>query len=306
VASLGPGAGGEGAATAPEGDVEIGIGIPNSVPGATGALLLDWARAAEAAGFSSLGSIGAVSYPTYEELTVFAAAGAVTERIRFTSNVLLAPARSTAELAKQAATTDQLCGGRLTLGLGVGWRTSDFELVGRGFDDRGARFDEQLRDLQRALAGEPIAPGTREVAPPTVQRPVPVLVGGSTDRAVARAVEFGVGWTAGGMPPDAVAAMAAKVQAAWSAAGRPGRARIVALVYFGLGDTEEASRRYLVDYYTPMGADAASFIAGAALRTPDAVKGAIAAYEAAGVDELVLDPTVADLGQVDLLAQAAL
>jgi alkanesulfonate monooxygenase SsuD/methylene tetrahydromethanopterin reductase-like flavin-dependent oxidoreductase (luciferase family) len=61
-----------------------------------------------------------VSCPSYEELTVFAAAGAVTERIRFLSNILIAPARSAAELAKQAATVDQLTNGRLTLGLGVG------------------------------------------------------------------------------------------------------------------------------------------------------------------------------------------
>jgi alkanesulfonate monooxygenase SsuD/methylene tetrahydromethanopterin reductase-like flavin-dependent oxidoreductase (luciferase family) len=65
----------------------------------------------EDAGFSSLGSIGAVAFPSHEELTVFAAAGAVTERIRFLSNVLIAPARSAAELAKQVATVDQLTTG---------------------------------------------------------------------------------------------------------------------------------------------------------------------------------------------------
>ncbi|HWI03952.1 MAG TPA: hypothetical protein VNT52_09030, partial [Acidimicrobiales bacterium] len=63
--------------------MEIGIGIPNTVAGATGPQLLEWARRADAAGFSSLATIGAVSYPGYEELTLFAAAGAVTERIRF-------------------------------------------------------------------------------------------------------------------------------------------------------------------------------------------------------------------------------
>src|SRR5919112_816949 len=106
--------------------MDIGVGIPNSVRGATGPQLLDWARRAEAAGFSSLASIGRVAYPSYEELTVFAAAGAVTERIRFLSNILLAPARSTAELAKQAATVQELTGGRLTLGLATGGRGDDY------------------------------------------------------------------------------------------------------------------------------------------------------------------------------------
>ena len=133
--------------------MEIGIGIPNSVRGATGKELLEWARRAEAAGFSSLASIGAVAYPSYEELTVFAAAGAVTERIRFLSNVLIAPARSTAELAEQAATVQELTGGRLTLGLGTGWREADYVLTGRDFAGRGRPFDQQLADLRRAWSG---------------------------------------------------------------------------------------------------------------------------------------------------------
>ncbi len=285
--------------------MDIGIGIPNTVPGATGARLLEWARRAEAAGFSTLATIGAVSYPGYEELTVFAAAGAVTERIRFLTNVLIAPARSTAELAKQAASVDQLTGGRLTLGLGVGWRATDFQLTGREFGARGRLFDEQLRDLQRAWAGEPLAEGTRPVGPAPVQQPgVPLVIGGATDISVRRVVDFGSGWTAGGAPPDAVAPMVEKVQSAWSEAGRGGRAKIVALAYFSLGDTVEDSRRALLDYYEPMGSETAEMIAGSALRSVDSITGALDAYAQVGVDELILDPTVPDPEQVDLLAQA--
>ncbi|HEX2063318.1 MAG TPA: LLM class flavin-dependent oxidoreductase, partial [Acidimicrobiales bacterium] len=175
--------------------MEIAIGIPNTVPGARGDQLLEWARRADSAGFSSLATIGAVSYPAYEELTVFAAAGAVTERIRFLPNVLVAPARSSAELAKQAATVDQLTGGRLTLGLGIGWRAADYQLTGRDFGTRGRRFDQQLRDLQRAWAGEALADGTRPVGPPPVQQPgVPLMIGGTADASVRRVVEFGTGW----------------------------------------------------------------------------------------------------------------
>src|SRR3954463_16023765 len=110
--------------------VDIGIGIPNSVRGTTGPQLLEWARRAEAAGFSSLATIGRVAYPSYEELTVLAAAGAVTERIGLASNILLAPTRSTAELPKQAATVQQLSGGRFTLGVAPGAREDDFTLTG--------------------------------------------------------------------------------------------------------------------------------------------------------------------------------
>jgi alkanesulfonate monooxygenase SsuD/methylene tetrahydromethanopterin reductase-like flavin-dependent oxidoreductase (luciferase family) len=286
--------------------VEIGIGIPNSVRGTTGPQLLEWARRAEAAGFSSLASIGAVSYPSYEELTVFAAAGTVTERIRFLTNVLIAPARSTAELAKQAVTVQELTGGRLTLGLGAGWRDIDYRLTGRDFAARGRLFDEQLADLHRAWTGEPIVEGTRPVAPETAHAGVPLLIGGNTEAAIRRTVEFGIGWTAGGLPPEMTAPFLERVRTAWREAGREGSPRFVALNYFSLGDTEEASRRYLLDYYGPMGRETAEMIAGSAHRSPQAIREAIAGFAEIGLDELVLDPTVSDPAQVELLAEVAL
>ena len=286
--------------------MDIGIGIPNSVRGTTGAQIIEWAKRAEAAGFSSLSSIGAVEYPTYEELTTFAACGAVTERIRFFSNVMIAPARSAAELAKQAATVYQLTGGRLTLGLAVGWRQSDFDLAGREFSERGAAFDRMLTDLATAWAGQPLAEGTRPVAPPTTSGGgVPIMIGGQSDNAIRRAVEHGIGWTAGGMAPDDVAAFGDKVRKAWADAGKAGEPRIACLVYFGLGGVEDRARDYIADYYSPMGDDVVNMIASSVLTSPEAVGGAIAAYRDAGIDELLLNPTVGDPAQVDLLAEVA-
>ena len=118
--------------------------------------------------------------------------------------------------------------------------------------------------------------------------------------------EHGAGWTAGGMPPDAVKPMVEKVQSAWSDAGRDGRAKIVALTYFSLGDTLEESRRYLLSYYEPMGGEMPGIIAENALRSADAVSAAVGAYADVGVDELIFDPTVSDPQQVDLLAEAVL
>ncbi len=286
--------------------MEIGIGIPNSVRGTTGAQLLEWARRAEAAGFSSLGSIGRVAYPTYEELTVFAAAGAVTERIRFVSDILLAPTRSTAELAKQAASVQELTGGRLTLGLGVGGREDDYRLTGRDFSARGRLFDQQLADLRRAFAGEALVEGSRPVVPDAARGGVPILIGGTADAAIRRTVEHGAGWTAGGAPPQMVAPFVQRVRAAWQEAGREGSPRIVALNYFSLGDTEQRSRDYLLDYYGILGRETAEMIAGGTHRSAGALRDVVAAFAEAGVDELILDPTVADPGQVDLLAEVVL
>jgi alkanesulfonate monooxygenase SsuD/methylene tetrahydromethanopterin reductase-like flavin-dependent oxidoreductase (luciferase family) len=135
---------------------------------------------------------------------------------------------------------------------------------------------------------------------------VPLVIGGASDAAVRRAVEFGTGWTAGGVPPHMVAPFVERVRAAWRDAGREGSPRIVALNYFGLGDTEERSRNYLLDYYGFLGPELAGMIAGGAHRSPEAVRDVVAAFTEAGVDELILDPTVGDPEQVDLLAEAAL
>jgi alkanesulfonate monooxygenase SsuD/methylene tetrahydromethanopterin reductase-like flavin-dependent oxidoreductase (luciferase family) len=289
-----------------ENAMDIGIGIPNSVRGTTGPQLLEWARRAEAAGFSTLATIGRVAYPSYEELTVFAAAGAVTERIRFTSNIIVSPVRSTAELAKQAATVQQLTGGRLTLGLGLGGRSDDYSLTGREFSARGRLFDQQLADLRRAFAGEPLLDGTAPVVPDAATGGVPILIGGTSDAAVRRTVEFGIGWTAGGVPPQMVGPFVERVRAAWRDAGREGSPHIVALNYFGLGDTEDRSRGYLLDYYAFLGPEMAEMIAGRAHRSPESIRDVVAGFAEVGVDELILDPTIGDPAQVDLLAEAAL
>jgi alkanesulfonate monooxygenase SsuD/methylene tetrahydromethanopterin reductase-like flavin-dependent oxidoreductase (luciferase family) len=122
--------------------MEIGIGLPATIPGTRGSLVLDWARRADSGPFSSLGIIHRLIYPNYEPLVTLAAA--VTERVRLMSTVLIAPLRGAGVLAKQAASVDALSGGRLTLGLGVGAREDDFQAAPAPFHDRARRFEEQL------------------------------------------------------------------------------------------------------------------------------------------------------------------
>src|SRR5256885_16651286 len=115
--------------------MKIGLGLPNAVPDVPeGRLFVRLARNAERLGFSSLATIGRIAYPNYEELVTLAAAAGATERIGLFTDILLGPARAPVLLAKQAASLDQLSGGRLTLGVAVGMREDDFPSTGHDFD----------------------------------------------------------------------------------------------------------------------------------------------------------------------------
>ncbi|HYB24569.1 MAG TPA: LLM class flavin-dependent oxidoreductase, partial [Solirubrobacteraceae bacterium] len=168
-------------------------------------------------------------------VVALAAAAAVTERIGLVTDILIAPLRSNTRLfAKQAATIDSLSGGRLTLGLAVGGRPDDYELSGVDFHRRGRIFQQQLDEMTAVWKGETgIGP-----APARDQRPG-LLIGGSSDLAFTRAAQYADGWTMGGGTPDMFAAALEKLNDAWSAIGREGQPRKMALFYFVLGDNAE-------------------------------------------------------------------
>jgi alkanesulfonate monooxygenase SsuD/methylene tetrahydromethanopterin reductase-like flavin-dependent oxidoreductase (luciferase family) len=284
--------------------LQIGIGLPNPVPGFTGTLLPAWARRAEERGFSTLATIDRIAYPSYDSLTALTAAGAVTGRIGLLTNILLVPTYNPVLLAKVTASADQVSGGRLTLGVGAGSRPDDFELAGQPFTGRGERFDAALELLHRAWAGEPVAGSAVPVGPRAARGRIPLLVGGEVRRAAPRAVRWGAGYTIGGAPPEMAAGAIQEFKAAWRAAGGAGTPRIVCLSYFSLGDAHAGTSIHnLRSYYGFLG-DWAEGIAMGAPRTPQAVRDLAAAFERLGVDELVFDPTVADLDQIDRLADA--
>jgi alkanesulfonate monooxygenase SsuD/methylene tetrahydromethanopterin reductase-like flavin-dependent oxidoreductase (luciferase family) len=285
--------------------MKIGIGLPNPVPNTDGATLVEWARHAEEAGFSSLATIDRIVYPSYDSLISLAAAAAVTERIGLVTNILIAPVRDEVLLAKEAASVDRLSAGRLTLGLAVGGRRDDFAVVGDGFETRGSRFDRQLEVMHSVWQGEQLS-DTRQPSVPLPGRAVPILIGGSSDKAVERTVKYGVGYTAGGGGPDMMAPVAEKVRTSWSASGREGEPRLVALSYFALGpNAQDGALRYLKDYYGFLG-EWADRLAESAPTTPEALTDVAASFRDIGVDELILDPTIAEIHQIDRLADALL
>jgi len=278
--------------------MDVAIGLPNAVPGTSGEQLTEWARRAEARGFSSLGTIDRVAYPNLEPLTSLAAAAAVTERIGLATTVLLGPLRvNPVALAKQVASVHKISGGRMTLGIGLGGREDDYEVSGVDTNKRGKELDAMLERMKEIWEGDEVGPdhGT----------PPRVLVGGSVEASFKRAARFGDGWIAAGAPPEQFAEWRQGFEAAWSEAGRSETPQNAALAYYALGDrAEEDAREYLADYYAWLGEDVANFIVGAAAKDPEATQQAVAAFDAAGCQELFLFPSSSDPQQVDLLADA--
>jgi alkanesulfonate monooxygenase SsuD/methylene tetrahydromethanopterin reductase-like flavin-dependent oxidoreductase (luciferase family) len=279
--------------------MKIGIGLPNTVPGATGAGLLEWATRAEACGFAFVSTVDRLAYPSYDVLTTLAAVAGATTRIGLVTNALLAPSYPDLRLAKATVTLADLSQGRLTLGLGIGTREADYPEPGQPFTARGRALDRQLELLHRAWRGEGVADGA-PVAPAVPGQRVPLLIGGYGEHAIRRTVQWGAGWTGAGGGLARSAPMIESVRQRWPAAGREGAPRLLGLSYFSIGQEAE-SDAYLRAYYGYDPALAAMVAAGA-VREAQAIRDVPGAYEAAGFTELTFTPTLADPGQVDRLA----
>ena len=275
--------------------MQIGVGLPTSVPGADGQLIIEWARHADEGPFSSLGVVDRVVYDSYDSLTALAAAAGVTRRVRLATIIVIGLLRNTTMLAKAAASLDALSGGRLVMGMGVGARKDDYEATGIDYGSRGRRFAEQLATL-RDLWEEGIGPKAARRSGP------PLLLGGQSDQVFARMARYADGYVHGGGPPRTFQRAADKARAAWSDAGRPGNPQLWAQAYFALGDeaTIETGMQYMRHYYAFTGPFAEK-IASDLLTSPQAIAQFIRGYAEAGCDELVLFPAVANIEQLHQL-----
>jgi alkanesulfonate monooxygenase SsuD/methylene tetrahydromethanopterin reductase-like flavin-dependent oxidoreductase (luciferase family) len=287
--------------------VRIGIGLPTRDGAVPPGGLIDWARGAEAAGFSSLAVLDRVVFPLHEPLVTLGIVAGATARIRLLASIVIAPTRETTLLARQSASLDALSGGRLSLGLGVGVRRDDYTATGQAFETRGRRLDDQLATMRAIWRGEPIEPGPVGPIGARAARPEgpELLIGGYVDAVARRVADHGDGFMApGGGAPDRMAALWAEVRAAWEAAAKPGRPRWVGSSYVALGPEAEAQAR---DYIR----SAYAFDPALAERRLRSIPQTVAAVQAIvhrqaqmGVDEFVFRPCAADADLIDLLWEA--
>lgn len=284
--------------------MKIGVGLPATIPGASGSLIVPWAVKSEQLNFGTLGIIDRIVYPNYEALTTLAAAAGATKKIRLMTTILLAPVRETTLLAKQVATIDRISGGRFTLGLGVGSRKDDSDATGYAFSTRGKRFENQLRVMKRIWSGERLSEDVGTVGPePTNSGGPEILIGGRDPRAVARIARWADGYMSGSQEPESAITTFKQIEELWRNNNRSGNPRLVGSLYFALGDrAQELGQSYLRNYY---GQDPrfAERVAKSLRFDSESIVDRLDAFEKIRADEVVMWPCVAELKQLDLLSE---
>jgi probable F420-dependent oxidoreductase len=198
--------------------MKIGAIFPHFEFGTDPVAVRDYAQTVEELGYSHVGADDHVIGPNpdrpggytgwtthrtafYEPLVLFGFMAAVTRRLAFTTWILQLTQRQTVLAAKQVATLDILCAGRLRLGLGAGWNEIESISLGADFHTRGRRLDEQVRLLRRLWTQELVDFKGRwhtvpdaGLNPLPVQRPIPIWFGGHSEAAIRRAARSGDGW----------------------------------------------------------------------------------------------------------------
>jgi probable F420-dependent oxidoreductase len=224
--------------------VRVGVVFPQTELGGDAGAVRAYGQGVEALGFSHLlaydhvlGADPAVHAPWqgpydlattfHEPFVMFGYLAGVTTTIELVTGIIILPQRQTALVAKQAAEVDILAGGRFRLGVGLGWNAVEYAALGQRFDQRGRRLSEQI-DLLRRLWTEASVTHEGEfdtitgagLAPPPLQRPIPVWIGGSADAAYRRIGRLADGWFPQLRPGDELDRARAVIAGAAEAAGR--------------------------------------------------------------------------------------
>lgn len=291
----------------------VGLHIPLATADMQPGTAVACARMAEAAGADSVWTIDRLAFGNYEPLVCLGAVAAATTRVRLGTSVLLAVLRPPALLAKMVATLDQLSGGRVTLGIGVGSRPDDFAAAGVPWEHRGSRAGELVRVLKLAWSGEPVrfhgqfySLDVGPIGPRPVQRPhPPVWFGGNAESALRRVARIADGYIASSQSgPSGFIAAWEKVQGYAEAAGRdPASITPALLTYAYVDDDRERARAmaaaYFQHYYGPRPRSLEGYLLGPA----DECLRMAERYFEAGVQTLIIGCVSADLAAYERLCE---
>ena len=224
--------------------MRIGVVFPQTEIGGDPTAVRDYAQAAESLGYDHLlaydhvvgansasrpGWSGSYDHADsfHEPFVLYGYLAGLTERIELVTGIIILPQRQTVLVAKQTAAVDVLSGGRLRLGIGIGWNEVEYQALGERFDNRGRRSEEQIEVLRRLWTEELV---TFEgdwhkitdagLNPLPVQRPIPVWLGGEAEAVLRRVGRIGDGWFPLAPPGDRVRAQIETVRGHAREAGR--------------------------------------------------------------------------------------
>lgn len=294
----------------------IALGIPVGSPDVRPDTPLVFGRRADEVGAHSVWMIDHVPFPSHEVLMSLGAIAGATSRVRLGMSVLVGALRPPLLLAKMLATLDNVSGGRVIAGLGLGGRKDDFDAVSVPFDQRGARLNEVITLLRAAWSGEPVKYEGRfwqydvpPIGPAPLQQPLPIYLGGSADAALRRIAETAdgyVGSSGAGLP--GFTRRIQKIRQYAEEAGRDPREITMIGVVYGCVDPDrqrayDLAATYAEHYYGPGIRDLDNnYFLG------DASEGErfVAEYVNAGADIVCLSSVTADPKNLDLLSERLL
>ena len=243
--------------------MRVGVVFPQTEIGSDPEVIKEYAQAAEQLGFRHILAydhvIGAnlasrpgwrppYTYldPFHEPFVLFGFMAGLTKQLELVTGILILPQRQTVLVAKQAAALDVLSGGRLRLGIGIGWNPVEYEGLGADFKNRGRRSEEQVEVLRKLWTEELVTFDGRwhkitdaGIKPLPVQRPIPVWFGGSDDRVLRRLAKLGDGWFPLLAPDEKCRVMIEKIRNYASRLGRnPDAIAIEGRISYGQGSPE--------------------------------------------------------------------
>ncbi len=282
-------------------------------PDLDAAMLRTWAQIVDDGPFSSLCWGERIAFTNPDSLTLLGALAAWTDRVDLVTTVIVPQLHDPVMCAKALATADMLCGGRLTVGIGVGGRHEDYHAVGADPRTQTMRaMAERVAIMRRVWAGEKITESVLPVGPAPVQPGGPrLLVGTIGPKTVRSAASWADGLAGISMDLDTVKenALFDVARESWSQAGKPAP-HLATSFWFGLGEPEVARdqvRRHLLRYMNWIPADLVEAIAPTTgwSGSEDQLAAQLRAFEAIGCDEIHLIPTSSDVDQLRRAAEVA-
>jgi probable F420-dependent oxidoreductase len=247
--------------------MQVGVVFPQTEYGSDSAAVKDYAQTVEGLGFTHIlaydhilganpdrpgGWQGPYTYQDsfLEPFVLFSFMAGITERIGFIPGIIILPQRQTALAAKQAAVLDVLSGGRLRMGVGLGWNEVEYTALNENFKNRGRRIEEQVM-LMRRLWTDPLVRFSSEwhnipdagLNPLPIQKPIPIWFGGHAQPALLRTARLADGWLPNYRKPEDARPSLELIQNELERAGRPRENfGLEARLHFGDGDPDHWSR----------------------------------------------------------------